>query len=58
MICMLMFIVKEFFFVDVGVFFDNLILIDIYVLNEVNKKKNYFLLYFLCFVKVYLMENY
>lgn len=32
MICMLMFIVKEFFFVDVGVFFDNLILVDIYIL--------------------------
>lgn len=58
MICMLMFIVKEFFFVDVGVFFDNLILVDIYILNEVNKKGNYFLLYFLCFVKVYLIENY
>lgn len=56
MICMLMFIVKDFFLL-MWVFF-LIILMEIYIVNEVSKKGNYFLLYFLYFVKVYLMEKY
>lgn len=52
-----MFIVKELFSVDAGALSDNPIPTDIYASNEANKKKNYFLLHLLCFVKAYLMEN-
>lgn len=52
-----MFIVKELFSVDAGALSDNPIPAGIYTSNEANKKGNYFLLHFLCFVKAYLIEN-
>lgn len=52
-----MFIVKELFSADACALSDNPIPTDIYTSKEANKKGNYFLLHFLCFVKAYLMEN-